>query len=79
MHFAVADNSGKVHIVLVVYKTVGNRTVLLRKQFNVSAPSSGRPYTITVHVKSVGAHLWCITANDAVGNASTACSSLVVT
>ena len=79
LRFTVGDNSGKARIVLTVYKTAGNRAVLLRKRFNVSAPSAGRSYTTVVHVKSVGAHLWCITASDAVGNASTACTSLVVT
>lgn len=78
--FSVGDNSGKVRVVLTIYKTPSNRTVLLRKSYGVAnAPPSRRSYTTTIRAKSVGTHLWCIAATDAAGNRATACTSLVVT
>lgn len=79
LRFTVGDNSGKVRLVLTVYKSSGLRTVLLRRSFPVSAPSARRSYTATVRIGSIGRHLWCIVASDAAGNATTRCASLVVT
>ena len=78
--FSVGDNSGNVRVVLTIYKSPSNRTVLLRKNYGLAkAPASRRSYTATIHAKSAGSHLWCIAATDAAGNTATACSSLVVT
>jgi len=78
--FSVGDNSGKVRVVLTIYKTAGDRTVLLRKSYGVAnAPPARRSYTASIRARSVGTHLWCISATDAAGNTATACTSLVVT
>lgn len=78
--FSVGDNSGKVRVVLIIYKTASNRTVLLRKYYGVAlAPPSRRSYKTVIPTKSAGTHLWCIAATDAGGNTATACTSLVVT
>lgn len=77
--FSVGDNSGKVRVVLTIYKAPGNRTVLLRKNYGVAnAPLARRSYRVTIHARSVGTHLWCITATDAARNSATACSALVI-
>ena len=78
LRFTVGDNSGKVRIALTVYKPGGLRTVVLRRSFPVSAPSSKRSYTATVRIGSVGTHLWCIVASDAAGNSLKRCALLIV-
>ena len=78
--FSVGYNSGKVRVVLTILESRLDRAVLLRKSYGVAtAPASRRSYTATIHAKSVGSHLWCITATDTAGNTMTACNTLVVT
>ena len=77
--FTVGDNSGSVRVVLTIYKSRADRTVLLRKNYGrAKAPASRRAYTAKIHANGPGTRLWCITATDAAGNSATACTSLVV-
>jgi len=77
--FSVGDNSGSVRVLLTIYKSRADRTVLLRKNYGrAKAPAARRAYTVVIHARSAGNRLWCITATDAAGNRATACTSLVV-
>jgi hypothetical protein len=71
----VADNSGRVGVVLIIYSTRTKSEVVFRKNYGQAKP--GR-YTITIRARARGVHLWCVTATDAAGNKATACSKLVV-
>lgn len=71
----VADNSGRVTVVLTIYGSRTKGKVVFRK--NYGKAKSGR-YTITIRANSPGVHLWCVTATDAAKNKATACSKLVV-
>jgi len=77
--FSVGDNSGSVRVVLTIYKSRADRTVLLRKNYGrAKAPAARRAYTVVIHARNAGNRFWCITATDAAGNRATACTSLVV-
>jgi hypothetical protein len=81
-HFLVADDSGQVDVLLTIYRGSGRSTVLMSKDYGtVAADQPGRSYvaTIQAHGRGTrGTHRWCITAANAAGNSTTACSSLVV-
>ncbi len=80
LRFTVGDDSGRVTVLLTIYKGPNNRTVLMRKNYGaVAARSRGHAYTARVRAHTRGNNLWCVTARDAAGNKATACSKLVVT
>jgi hypothetical protein len=81
-HFLVADDSGQVDVLLTIYRGAGRSTVLMSKDYGTTAADPpGRAYVATIQARgrgTRGTHRWCITATNAAGNSSTACSSLVV-
>ncbi len=78
LRFTVADDSGRVGILLRIYRSRANRTVLLSKSYGTAgAVAPGRSHTARVRAPGRGTHLWCVTATDAAGNRATACGTLV--
>lgn len=73
--FSVADNSGRVRVLLTIYEGRTKGKVLFRRNYGLAKSGS---YSVKVRAQRANTHLWCITATDAAGNAATACSSLVV-
>jgi hypothetical protein len=73
--FTVADNSGRVRVLLTIYDGRAKAKTLLRKDYGLAKSGS---YTVKVRAQNAATNLWCITATDAAGNAATACSSLAV-
>jgi hypothetical protein len=73
--FSVSDNSGKVRVMLTIYRAPNKAKLLFRKDYGFA--KSGRN-SVTIRVRNAATNLWCITATDAASNATTACNSLVV-
>lgn len=73
--FSVADNSGRVGVLLTIYDAPAKARMLFRKNYGVAKSGS---YTVKIRVQNRRTAVWCITATDGTRNTATACSSLVV-
>jgi hypothetical protein len=73
--FSVADNSGRVGVLLTIYDAPAKSKRLFRKNYGSAKSGS---YTLKIRIDGARTDLWCITATDGARNAATACSSLVV-
>lgn len=73
--FSVADNSGRVGVLLTIYNAPAKAKVLFRKSYGQTKSGS---YTVKIRIQDARTNLWCVTATDRARNVATACSSLVV-
>ena len=74
--FSVADDSGRVNVVVTVYDGRAKARALLRKKLGWLRAGA---HTAHLRLASRGAHVWCINAADASGNAASACGAVVIT
>lgn len=78
LSFTVSDDSGYASILLTMYQGSSKKPVLSHDYGEATAQPTGNTYSSLILAHGRGRYLWCITAIDAAGNSSRACSSLVV-
>ncbi len=73
--FSVADDSGRINVVLTIYDGRAKAKTLVRKRYGWARSGS---YTVRLRLRSVGRHYWCVAATDAARNTRVACGTVVV-
>lgn len=74
--FTIADDSGRMNVVLTVYDGRAKVRVLVRKKLGWLRSGA---HAARLRLASRGAHVWCVAAADAAANTRTACGAVVIT